>query len=96
MKRMRRREIDRQFTPSEMKLVRAGQYVWGLYRSEKPGNGGYPSESGPLWEALQTIWRAKALLRAEQMLAREEHSAALFEQFHRRVLANSPLSRLLA
>jgi hypothetical protein len=71
------RAPDRQFTPAEMTLVKAGQYVWGLYRAEKPGNGGGPSESGPLWEALQTIWNAKKAYRAELNARNRERWAVI-------------------
>lgn len=61
MKRNDRHDTD----PYEGLLIRAGQHVWRLYRNEKPQDGGYPSEEGPLWEALQTIWNAKKAYRVE-------------------------------
>jgi hypothetical protein len=75
------RNDTRDIDPYELKLIRAGHAVWALYRREKPELGGYPGESGPLWEALQTIWGAKEAYRAELKVRRAEESAKVRERF---------------
>lgn len=75
------RHDTRDIDPYELKLIRAGHAVWALYRREKLGNGGYPSESGPLWAALQTVWGAKKVYRAELKVRRAEESAKLRARF---------------
>jgi hypothetical protein len=91
MKLSRRRKYDyRDVDPWELKLIRVGQAIWAVYRKESLGNGGYPSEGGPLWEALQTVWRLKREYRAELKIKRTTESAKLRKRF-----SNRDVSRVL-
>lgn len=74
---------ERDFTSIELTLVRAGHYVWALYRRESASKGGYPSEEGPLWEALQIIWNAKKAYRADLKIKRLAESNKLRKKFKR-------------
>jgi len=78
--RPRRRNDRRDVDAWELKLLRAGHHVWSLYRREKRELGGYLNESGPLWEALQTIWKAKQDYRAELAARRKAKAGALLER----------------
>ncbi len=73
---------DRHDTDShEALLIRAGHHVWAWYRAEKPQDGGYPTESGPLWEALQTIWQAKKAYRVELAAKRALRAETVRQRF---------------
>lgn len=79
-KRYEYRDID----VYELKLIRIGHAVWHVYRRGNAANGGYPCESGPLWEALQTVWNAKREYRKELKVRRAEESAKMRQRFEAR------------
>ena len=73
---------DRNDTDStELMLIRAGHHVWSLYRRAKSQDGGYPSESGPFWEALQTLWKVKKDYRVELAQKRAAKAVLVRERF---------------
>ena len=69
LKRNDRHDIDRR----ELKLIRVGHYLWSLYKKEC-GKSGYVRESGPTWDALQTVWSLKRILRQELKIERAAKS----------------------
>lgn len=68
--------------PRELTLIRAGQHLWALYKKEC-GKSRMVSESGPFWEALQTVWAAKRELRKELAAARAIKAQACRAAFAR-------------
>jgi hypothetical protein len=47
-------DIDRR----ELKLIRVGHYLWSLHKKER-GKSDPLRESGPIWDALQTVLAAE-------------------------------------
>jgi hypothetical protein len=76
LKRNDRHDIDRR----ELKLIRVGHYLWALYKKER-GKSGYLRESGPIWEALQTVWSLKRILRQELKVERAVKSGIIRDRF---------------
>jgi hypothetical protein len=54
-----KRDVDAR----ELKLIRVGHYLWR--EAKRAANGRPVSESGHIWEALQTVWQLKKQLRSE-------------------------------
>lgn len=88
--KLRRRNDRHDPDPWELKLIRAGHHIWRPYRLEKAKFGGYPSESGPLWEALQTIWNAKREYRAELAAKRKKNVKVLVARLKARLGNSAP------
>jgi hypothetical protein len=76
LKRNDRHDIDRR----ELKLIKVGHYLWSLYKKEC-GKSGYVRESGPIWEALQTVWELKVELRQDLKVERAAQSLITRERF---------------
>jgi hypothetical protein len=55
------RDIDRR----ELKLIRIGHYLWGLYKREVAGKCRSVDERDHIYEALETVWQLKRQLRIE-------------------------------
>jgi len=66
--------------PGELWLIRAGQHVFTLWRAESRGKTARLAESGPLWEALQTIWQLKVEYRREAAERRKAAGMAFAER----------------
>jgi hypothetical protein len=69
-------DIDRR----ELKLIRVGHYLWSLHKKER-GKSDPLRESGPIWEALQTVWNLKKTLRQELKVERAAKSQITRERF---------------
>jgi len=69
-------DIDRR----ELKLIRVGHYLWSLHKKER-GKFDPLRESGPIWDALQTVWRLKVELRKELKIERAAQSEITRERF---------------
>jgi hypothetical protein len=69
-------DIDRR----ELKLIRVGHYLWALHKEER-GKSEPLRESGPIWEALRTVWSLKVELRKELKAERAAQSLITRERF---------------
>jgi hypothetical protein len=69
-------DIDRR----ELKLIRVGHYLWALGKKEC-GKSQPLRESGPIWDALQTVWNIKVELRKELKVERAALSEIARERF---------------
>jgi hypothetical protein len=69
-------DIDRR----ELKLIRVGHYLWSLYKKER-GKSDPLRESGPISDALQTVWGLKKTLRQELKIERAARSEITRERF---------------
>jgi hypothetical protein len=73
------RNDKRDTSRSELKLIRVGHMLWLDRRSAlKSGDVG---QVRGIDDALETVWRLKRELRAEEKLERAEKSAKLRERF---------------
>jgi hypothetical protein len=63
-----------------LKLIRVGHYLWILHKKER-GKSDPLRESGPIWGALQTVWRLKVELRKELKAERAAQSLITRERF---------------
>ena len=82
MKILRRNDrvnVDR----GELRLIRVGQALWAIVKRDRARNGGYLSQSDPIWEALATVWNLKREYRAELVRRRQAESAELRAKFAR-------------
>ena len=77
LRRNDRHDMDR----AELKLVRVGHALWAIMQRDRARNGGYLSQSDPIWEALATVWRLKREYRAELAARRRAESAELRAKF---------------
>jgi hypothetical protein len=69
-------DIDRR----ELKLIRVGHYLWALGKKEC-GKSQPLRESGPIWDALQTVWNLKVELRKALKVERAALSLIARERF---------------
>jgi hypothetical protein len=76
LKRNDRHDIDRR----ELKLIKVGHYLWALHKKEC-GKSEPLRESGPIWDALQTVWDLKKTLRQELKIERAAQSLITRERF---------------
>jgi hypothetical protein len=67
----------------ELKLIRVGHALWAVLKRDRARNGGYLSQSDPLWEALATVWKLKKEYRVELAARRQAESAELRAKFAR-------------
>jgi hypothetical protein len=79
LRRNDRHDVDR----AELKLIRVGHALWAIMKRDRARNGGYLSQSDPIWEALATVWRLKREHRAELAAKRQIESAELRAKFAR-------------
>ena len=82
MKILRRNDrvnVDR----GELRLIRVGQALWAIVKRDRARNGGYLSQSDPIWEALATVWKLKKEYRAELVRRLQADSAELRAKFAR-------------
>jgi hypothetical protein len=79
--RDRKRYDYRDSTVAEATLRRAGQTIWAILRREKRAGGLYVSEERALYEAIETVCRAKQELRSEIEARRQDRSARLRGRF---------------
>ena len=80
MKLLRRNDrvgVDR----GELRLIRVGHALWAVLKRDRARNGGYLSQSDPIWEALATIWKLKREYRAELVARRQAERAELRAKF---------------
>jgi len=77
-------DIDRR----ELKLIRVGHYLWALHKKER-GKSEPLRQSGPVWEALQTVWGLKKILRQELTAERAAQSEITRERFKQLKVAAS-------
>ena len=77
LKRNDRHDTDR----AELKLIRVGHALWAIMKRDRARNGGYLSQSDPIWEALATVWKLKREFRAELAGRRRAESAELRAKF---------------
>ena len=73
-----RRDLD----PRELKLIRVGHAIWGIYKKER-GKSGTVSEERALQSALQEVWDLKKALRTELALEKEARNAKVREYFRK-------------
>lgn len=55
------RDID----PTELKLIKVGHAIWGLYKQERRSSSGTDVERMALLEACETVWAIKKAYRIE-------------------------------
>jgi hypothetical protein len=72
-----RHDVDR----AELKLIRVGHALWAIMRQDRARNGGYLSQSDPIWGSLATVWTLKQEYRAELIARRQAESAKLRAKF---------------
>ena len=80
MKILRRNDrvsVDR----GELKLIGVGHALWAVLRRDRARNGGYLSQSDPIWEVLAIVWKLKKEYRAELVARRHAESAELRAKF---------------
>ena len=80
MKTLRRSDrvsVDR----CELRLIRVGHALWAILKRDRARNGGYLSQSDPIWEALATVWKLKKEYRAELVRRRQAESVELKAKF---------------
>jgi hypothetical protein len=79
LRRNDRVSVDR----GELKLIRVGHALWAVLKRDRGRNGGYLSQSDPIWEALATVWKLKSEYRAELAARRQAESVELKAKFAR-------------
>jgi hypothetical protein len=84
-------DIDRR----ELKLIRVGHYLRALAAKEC-GKSDPLNESGPIWNALQTVWRLKKTLRQELKVERAAQSQLIRERFNQLKVLQAPVYALAA
>jgi hypothetical protein len=65
----------------ELRLIRVGHALWAVLKRDRARNGGYLSQSDPIWEALATVWKLKREYRAELVRRRHAESVELRAKF---------------
>jgi hypothetical protein len=77
LRRNDRVSVDR----GELKLIRVGHALWAVLKRDRARNGGYLSQSDPIWEALATVWKMKKEYRDELAARRRAESVELKAKF---------------
>jgi len=77
LRRNDRVSVDR----GELKLIRVGHALWAVLKRDRARNGGYLSQSDPIWETLATVWKLKRKYRAELVARRQAESVELKAKF---------------
>jgi hypothetical protein len=76
LRRNDRRDVD----PYELKLIRVGHALWAQWMRDRGAKWGSVGEGGPLYAALETIWRLKREYRAELAEERRQRASSPEQQ----------------
>lgn len=83
------RDVDRW----ELKLVRVGHALWEQWKRDRGAKWGAVGERGPLWAAIQNVWRLKKDYRAELAIHRRAEFEARRHSFAGRYAVDTPSCR---